>query len=53
MLSLTRAQEATGKAHLTIQGGVNSTEMAAALAKRKAKAEREKQYHQQHKSSGK
>eukprot|EP01041_Mallomonas_annulata_P000463 gene463-862_t len=49
MLSLTRAQEATGKAHLTIQGGVNSTEMAQAIAKRKAKADKEKQG--SHKSS--
>lgn len=41
MRSLTRAQEATGKAHITIQGGVNASDLAHAVAKRKAKAEKE------------
>jgi len=45
MLSLTRAQEATGKAHITIQGGVNPSDLMA-VTKKRAKAEKERQHQQ-------
>ncbi|CAE7608744.1 unnamed protein product, partial [Symbiodinium microadriaticum] len=42
MRSLTRAQEATGKAHITVQGGMTSAgsaaQLAATIAAKKAKA---------------
>eukprot|EP00602_Paraphysomonas_sp_CaronLab_P008497 CAMPEP_0185027142 /NCGR_PEP_ID=MMETSP1103-20130426/11931_1 /TAXON_ID=36769 /ORGANISM="Paraphysomonas bandaiensis, Strain Caron Lab Isolate" /LENGTH=816 /DNA_ID=CAMNT_0027561011 /DNA_START=222 /DNA_END=2672 /DNA_ORIENTATION=+ len=42
MLSLTRAQEATGKAHITVQGGISSAtsaaQLAASIAQKKSKS---------------
>jgi hypothetical protein len=46
MRTLTRAQEGTGKAYITIQGGVSSAdaaaELASSIAKKAAKLGRDK-----------
>jgi hypothetical protein len=46
MRTLTRAQEGTGKAYITLQGGVSATdaaaELAASVAKKAAKLKRDK-----------